>query len=635
MPIYEYKGQQYDLSTSDPAEAKGKIQKYLGEGTAPKEKEFKPVGSVVSALGRAGKYAGEEIGGGYREMREAMQTPKEERGFLDLVGPRYALGALRMIGAPATGVARAFVRDPILQAPKFPGQETLAGTAEFAASIPLGLGEAKILRAGGKLATSGISAISDMARSARLGYKPAETLISGEAKLLEKGGAGALEREQARLTAEQNTIRNRIAAAETASADIARAPETALRQMPGVRTVEEAGRYRPVPMTAGQVGNYARDKATQYATTIRKARNEAANKNMQAAIDRAEEMQNSGYFINKNPLIRDIDNAIERGGSADYLRTLQGLKNDLQNTKDFRGVEVIRRKLGDAAFGAPEEGYAAIGQNYARDAYRTLTDQMKAYFSRPGDAGVFSRYLNDYERLSEKLRVYGTKVGQGLTKTASPTGEFVVKSGEQISKDIFSSAKNYKEFVAAVGNDRQVAEAAARRYFAGKLEGLNTPEKVEMLIKNNRELLREMPSVQKQIEQQYLTPLRQAAKQQQKLGSILDGLKNQDAAISKKLAKIPGSETVVSDAVRALSAAKRGDAMRAFDEAILPKIRSLEQQSGTEILSEQSLSRLRRNLSEADQISDSVARARRIAYVVGGILVGERVISKTTQIFGI
>lgn len=37
MPIYEYKGQLYELSTNDPAEAKRKIQSSLGEGPSAKE----------------------------------------------------------------------------------------------------------------------------------------------------------------------------------------------------------------------------------------------------------------------------------------------------------------------------------------------------------------------------------------------------------------------------------------------------------------------------------------------------------------------------------------------------------------------------------------------------------------------
>ena len=39
MPIYEYKGQQYDIATDDPAAAKAKILGYLGaqeQAPAPK-----------------------------------------------------------------------------------------------------------------------------------------------------------------------------------------------------------------------------------------------------------------------------------------------------------------------------------------------------------------------------------------------------------------------------------------------------------------------------------------------------------------------------------------------------------------------------------------------------------------------
>ena len=37
MPIYEYKGQQYDIATEDHAEAKSKILSYLEKQAAPAE----------------------------------------------------------------------------------------------------------------------------------------------------------------------------------------------------------------------------------------------------------------------------------------------------------------------------------------------------------------------------------------------------------------------------------------------------------------------------------------------------------------------------------------------------------------------------------------------------------------------
>lgn len=51
MPVYEYKGQQYDISDTDPAVAKAKIQAYLGETTAPAQAEQKPVTATERMVG--------------------------------------------------------------------------------------------------------------------------------------------------------------------------------------------------------------------------------------------------------------------------------------------------------------------------------------------------------------------------------------------------------------------------------------------------------------------------------------------------------------------------------------------------------------------------------------------------------
>lgn len=50
MPIYEYKGQQYDISETDQAAAKAKIQSYLGE-TAKQEPQQQPAGAMEQMFG--------------------------------------------------------------------------------------------------------------------------------------------------------------------------------------------------------------------------------------------------------------------------------------------------------------------------------------------------------------------------------------------------------------------------------------------------------------------------------------------------------------------------------------------------------------------------------------------------------
>ena len=139
------------------------------------------------------------------------------------------------------------------------------------------------------------------------------------------------------------------------------------------------------------------------------------------------------------------------------LKNIKQLKKDVEKTKSFEGLEVIRRRLGDAAFGAPEEGYKAIGQQFSGDMYKALSDQMKGY------SKDFSKYLDDYKRLSKTIESYGTKIGKSLTDTQDTAGKYYVKTAEQVAKDIFSSPEKYRTFIDAVGGNKQIAEAAARR----------------------------------------------------------------------------------------------------------------------------------------------------------------------------
>ena len=60
MPIYEYQGKQYDISSTDPVEAKNKILAYLGKSEAPKPVEQKPK-EETSAVSAFAKSAAESV----------------------------------------------------------------------------------------------------------------------------------------------------------------------------------------------------------------------------------------------------------------------------------------------------------------------------------------------------------------------------------------------------------------------------------------------------------------------------------------------------------------------------------------------------------------------------------------------
>ena len=455
----------------------------------------------------------------------------------------------------------------------------------------------------------------------------------------EKEQERLLAQQQAKLAAEQETAKTRQATAETAGAKAEAAGGRSLRELTGVRTLPEAGGFKPIPQTPTQVGNFIREQAENFVKSIKSQRDAAAKTSFANAKNEAALKQSLGQFVDTKPLISDIDQLIAKGGSTDYIRSISQLRNDLAATKDFEGLEVIRRRLGDAAFGLPEEGYKAIGQGFAKEMYKNLAGQMRSYSSD------FAKYLDDYKKLSKTIEAHGTKVGKGLTETQDAAGKYYAKTAEQVANDIFSSPEKYKTFVDAVGGNKQIAEAAARRYFAGLAENARTPKAVEDLLRKNRAVLDEMPAIRKEITDRYLGSLRQAEKRTAEAGRISQESKDIQKTLTTqadeineqvagKLKGISEGKELFSDSVEALASAKPNAAIKTFEETVLPKIRAAEEKAGTKLLSEQQIQALRQQVQQLEKISDKTTRTRVITGVLSGYLLGEAGVSKIKQLAG-
>jgi hypothetical protein len=417
--------------------------------------------------------------------------------------------------------------------------------------------------------------------------------------------------------------------AEKAAAKAAPAGQRSLRELAGVRSLPEAGAFKPIPQTPTEVGNFLRQQAENYVNAIKTQRNEAAKVGFANAKNEAALKQRLGQYVDTSPLVAEIDRLISKGGSTDYIRSINQLKNDLAATKDFEGLEVIRRRLGDAAFGLPEEGYKAIGQGFAKDMYRGLADQMKAYSSD------FEKYLADYARLSKNIEAHGTKVGKGLTETQDAAGMYYAKPAEQVAKDIFSSPEKYKQFVDAVGGNLEIAAAAGRRFFAGQLESAKTPEAVEKILKDSRELLRQpgMSGAKQDIES-YLASLRQSGRRTGAAADIVKEVGELDKVAATKLKGVSDAKTLMSDAVNALSSAKPGKAIETFESTVLPKIRAAETKAGTRLLSDQQIEGLRQQVQQLEKISDVTTRARVISGILATYVVGQAGVDKIRRLGG-
>jgi hypothetical protein len=283
--------------------------------------------------------------------------------------------------------------------------------------------------------------------------------------------------------------------------------------------------------------------------------------------------------------------------------------------------------------------------------YKALSDQMKGYSKE------FAKYLDDYKRLSKTIEAYGTKVGKGLVETQDAAGKYYAKPAEQVAKDIFSSPEKYRMFVDAVGGNKEIAEAAARRYFAGLAETAKTPQKIEDLLRTNRAILNEFPFVRKEIESRYLAPLVESGKRaaaatrvgeetqqaktvaQQRAKEAADAERARFGEVEKTTAQrtkdIESAQKTFSDSVQALANAKPGKAIETFENSVLPKIREASAKSGVRLLSEQQIENLRRQVQQLESISDKTQKARTAAQIIGLLTIGwtgTTIAGKTTEL---
>jgi len=632
--------------------------RYEKEKSAPEVSPLKAGGKAAfeSLGGAGGALAGGEAGAALG----TMVAP----GIGTIVGGLGGALAGGYLGSKAQEKAGQYVPQQIKEATGFAPEQRAAERKAAPTATTIGEIAPDVAAAAptlGRLLGYGYGGVKNIGQLL-LGKKTAAQQAALQKEAQELGGAG----KQA-LTAEEAAQQQRLAAAgaekqreiseatsrglsETSAqeqrAEMARKAglkaETqsalGLRELPGVRTMAEGGQFKPVPMTPSEIGGYIRDQAEKFLSSVKNQRNAAADKNFKAAKDTATALEAQGRFVDTKPIVAQLDSLLAKGGTSDYLRSINQLKQDVQNTKSFEGLEVIRRRLGDAAFGAPEEGYKAIGQQFSGDMYKALSEQMKGYSKE------FSKYLDDYKRLSKTIEAYGTKVGKGLTETQDAAGKYYVKPAEQVAKDIFSSPEKYRMFVDAVGGNKEIAEAAARRYFAGLAETAKTPQKIEDLLRTNRAILNEFPFVRKEIESRYLAPLVESGKRaaaatrvgeetkqaktiaQQRAKEAADAERARFGEVEKTTAQrtkdIESAQKTFSDSVQALANAKPGKAIETLNNSVVPKIREAEAKSGISLLSEQQRQNLMRQVQQLESISDKTERARTAAKIISGLTVG-------------
>ena len=364
--------------------------------------------------------------------------------------------------------------------------------------------------------TSATRPVTETVRRARGG----ETAAASEDMVAAIRGQGedvarARTAQEAELLSEQAARRGRVtqltdeaAQAEQQAARATQAELQAGQGLAGVRTVDEFGQSVLRPQTLDEIGTqFLREPANQRFNTLRETRSTAAEADITAARNAAAAREVSEPFIDSSQM-QDLRNFLFRNLSTEtdpalvnQLRTMQrALFEGTENAKpSFASSETIRRKLGDAAFGAPEEGYQAIGQQLARDLYTRLSTAMREY------EPAFGQYLDSYRELSEPLRVAASRLGKALTGTEANAPNYFAAPAQSLPGRAFSSPENVRGLMDALGG-REPVLAAAERYFATQLVGKTAAEARQFLGRDNIRAVLEVlgPEFRAQINSRFL-----------------------------------------------------------------------------------------------------------------------------------
>ena len=424
----------------------------------------------------------------------------------------------------------------------------------------------------GKSAIQGGQALAQNLRLGKTAKELAEDLrLTGERK------AGQI----AKTTGEEMTAaEQRAAIAGKAEQKAQTGGEYALKPLPGVGVEQEAGRFKPVAQTFQDIGNRVKESANKVMETLKSRRSANAETNKQAAFGDAFQKESKGIqpihkldasgnavldakgkpvdsdsykaaekeikTMIRNPAtgLTDVPNQQSRDVLSKFLSDINPRQVDpttgivTGRPASFEGLENVRRRLSDRAFGFPETGFDAINQQQA-GRLAELVGNIQKEFS-PG----FDKFLKQYAKDSEPLRVFQSKVGKALTDVQLPgKGEnFASVSAQDIPGRVFKSRENFDALISAFGNDRKLAEAEAKRYFASQLEGKSSAKEVETFIRQNRSMLKETNSLP--MAEKYAIDLR---KYEQRAGAAGKTAKSEQAIAQEKKKLTEDYQTFESD----------------------------------------------------------------------------------------
>lgn len=302
------------------------------------------------------------------------------------------------------------------------------------------------------------------------------------------------------------------------------------------------------PREATEVGTALRDRITQIQGERLAARTAQVEADKAAVLADVNAKQAAGKFITQEPqyqsLLRELEAKIGIGKAGaeaplkaerdpGIVNALTQLYNSLKPRKveladgsvverptGFDAVDNVRRRLGEAYRNPTAEGYGAIGQNYARDYYKVLSEILGTY-SEPK-----KNLISNYETLSKELDIFKTGAGQKATAVERFDPESYKTYASELPANYFANRESVRDLIELTGGDKRFVEQQAASYVARQLEGVRTPQAAANWEMANRDWLVEFPGLQGAVNR-YLQALGFAERRVSRTGEVAKALKTE------------------------------------------------------------------------------------------------------------
>jgi len=308
------------------------------------------------------------------------------------------------------------------------------------------------------------------------------------------------------------TAESGAAAAQRVAEIQAGKPAEAYAQLPGVKMLQEAGVTKPIPQTLDDIGNALKNRANVVYNDLKNVRERNADYLKKEAFSLALSKEKAGQKVADTEVfkqaLKKIDSEVINPDTKLTDASIDAIKNQLDAVKramnprqvdpatgvvigkpvSFQGLENLRRFLRDRSNGLPAEGFDAIGQQQAGRLAKIVEDVMSDF-----SEGRINRFINQYRKDSEPMRVFQSKVGKALVdeQLVGKGVNYAKVPAQSIPAKAFSNPDDYKALVDAFGGNKTFAQLLGRRYFASKLESIKDAKGIENFIRDNRTMLKE------------------------------------------------------------------------------------------------------------------------------------------------